>query len=87
VAAPRFHHQWDPDKLFLEPGADAALVEALRARGHDVVVGSRRWSASEAIVIDPETGVHTGGSDPRTDGAAIGWDGDAAAETKAAGAR
>jgi len=43
-------------------------------------VGERRWSASEAIVIDPATGVQTGGADPRTDGAALGWDGAAPSE-------
>ena len=75
VAAPRFHHQWQPDTLFLEPDPDPALVEGLRERGHTLEVGPRRWSASEAIVIDPASGVQSGGSDPRTDGAALGWDG------------
>jgi gamma-glutamyltranspeptidase/glutathione hydrolase len=75
VSAPRFHHQWQPDTLFLEPEPDPALIEGLRERGHTVEVGKRPWSASEAIVIDPATGVQSGGSDPRTDGAALGWDG------------
>jgi len=35
VALPRYHHQWLPDKLFLEDeGVAAGLLEALRARGH-----------------------------------------------------
>lgn len=74
VAAPRFHHQWDPNRLELEPGMDDALVPLLQARGHDVVVSPRQWSAAEVIVIDPRTGLHLGGSDPRTDGAAVGVD-------------
>ncbi|MGH0030043.1 MAG: gamma-glutamyltransferase [Myxococcota bacterium] len=75
VAAPRFHHQWVPDTLFVEPETDPALVEALRARGHEVKVAQRRWSAAEAIVIGPGTGTHEGGADPRTDGLAVGFDG------------
>ena len=73
VAAPRFHHQWVPDKLFVEPETDADAIAGLRERGHEVEVGKRRWSAAEAIVIDPVTGVHHGGADPRTDGMAIGF--------------
>jgi gamma-glutamyltranspeptidase/glutathione hydrolase len=72
VAAPRFHHQWDPDRLEVEPGFPAEVVEDLISRGHDVVRSPRTWSAAEVIVFDPKTGLHLGGADPRTDGAAIG---------------
>ncbi len=73
VAAPRFHHQWVPDKLFLEPEFSRDVVEALEARGHTVDVSGRRWSSAQSIVIDPETGVMFGGSDPRADGEAVGY--------------
>jgi len=72
VSAPRYHHQWIPDKLRVEPETPADVVDALRARGHTVDVQSRHWSAAEAIVIDPASGLHYGGSDPRTDGGAYG---------------
>jgi gamma-glutamyltranspeptidase/glutathione hydrolase len=72
AAAPRFHHQWDPDRLELEPGLDESVKIGLRKRGHEVVTSPRRWSAAEIIVIDPTTGFHLGGADPRTDGAAVG---------------
>jgi gamma-glutamyltranspeptidase/glutathione hydrolase len=72
VAAPRFHHQWIPDKLSVEPEITVDVIEGLRARGHTVDVSSRHWSAAEAIVIDPATNVHYGGADPRTQGAAVG---------------
>jgi gamma-glutamyltranspeptidase/glutathione hydrolase len=36
VDFPRFHHQWQPDKLFLEPGFSPDTVALLKARGHDV---------------------------------------------------
>jgi gamma-glutamyltranspeptidase/glutathione hydrolase len=71
VAAPRFHHQWIPDKLFLEPEFPADVVEALEARGHNVSQSDRRWSSAQAIVIDLDTGRMTGGSDPRADGQAM----------------
>jgi len=72
VSAPRFHHQWIPDKLTVEPATTADVVASLRRCGHPVEVSSRNWSAAEAIVIDLSTGWHLGGSDPRTDGGAIG---------------
>jgi len=72
VSAPRFHHQWVPDKLFVEPATPADVVAALRACGHPVAVSKRNWSANESILLDPATGWQLGGSDPRTDGGAIG---------------
>jgi gamma-glutamyltranspeptidase/glutathione hydrolase len=72
VSAPRFHHQWVPDTLRVEPETPRDVVRALEARGHQVDVSGRHWSAAQAIVVDPETGHHHGGSDPRTSGAAIG---------------
>ena len=74
AAAPRFHHQWDPNRLRVEPEMADEVIEALEARGHDVERSSRHWSAAEVIVIDRGTGRHLGGADPRTDGAAIGVD-------------
>jgi gamma-glutamyltranspeptidase/glutathione hydrolase len=74
AAAPRFHHQWDPNRLRVEPETSDAVVAALEARGHEVERTTRRWSAAEVIVVDPATGLHLGGSDPRTDGGAIGID-------------
>jgi gamma-glutamyltranspeptidase/glutathione hydrolase len=72
VSAPRFHHQWMPDKLYLEPAMPRDVVDALRARGHDVVVEDSDWSAAEAIVVEPG-GAIWGGSDPRRDGFAAGY--------------
>lgn len=74
AAAPRFHHQWDPDRLRVEPEIADEVIEALRARGHEVERSGRHWSAAEVIVLDPGSGLHLGGTDPRTDGGAIGVD-------------
>ena len=72
VSAPRFHHQWAPDVLYLEPDTARDVADALRARGHEVVVEESEWSAAEAIVVDPD-GAFWGGSDPRRDGLAAGF--------------
>lgn len=72
VSASRFHHQWDPNVLEVEPGVGPDVVKALEARGHEVLRSPRTWSAAEVIVVDPESGLQFGGSDPRTDGAAVG---------------
>ena len=35
VTAPRLHHQWQPDEVFVEPGFSPDVLDALRARGHN----------------------------------------------------
>ncbi len=72
VSAPRFHHQWRPDRILLE-GAHAADVEsALRARGHEVKRVDELITGVEAIARDPLTGRLYGAPDPRRDGLARG---------------
>jgi gamma-glutamyltranspeptidase/glutathione hydrolase len=66
VDAPRFHHQYLPDKLYLEPGFPAATVDSLKAMGYDVAVSDGHWSDGECIAIDPKTGERLGGHDYRT---------------------
>jgi len=72
ASAARFHHQWDPNRLRVEPETSDEVIRALEARGHEVELSRRHWSAAEVIVVDSETGVHYGGADPRTDGEAVG---------------
>jgi gamma-glutamyltranspeptidase/glutathione hydrolase len=74
VSVPRYHHQWDPNRLTVEPEIADEVIDVLEALGHDVERSPRDWSAAEAIVVDPQTGFQYGGTDPRTDGAAIGVD-------------
>jgi gamma-glutamyltranspeptidase/glutathione hydrolase len=73
VSAPRFHHQWVPDTLYVEPAIPEDVVAGLRQRGHRVEVATDDWSSAQAIAIDPETGWLTGGTDPRSDGLARGY--------------
>jgi len=51
-------------------------VEEMKRRGHQVnVVGnlSSEMGSAHGIIINPENGLRTGGSDPRSDGLAIGY--------------
>jgi gamma-glutamyltranspeptidase / glutathione hydrolase len=65
VDAPRFHHQYLPDKLYLELGFPAAMRDALKALGYDIPPSTRHWSDGECIAIDPKTGELEGGQDHR----------------------
>ncbi len=67
VSAPRFHHQWRPNRLYLEPEHPRDVVRRLEARGHPVHVSEFRFGAAAAILRDPETGILWGGADPRRD--------------------
>lgn len=72
INAPRFHHQWLPDKLFLEKDFSPALESALNARGHETL---RRGHIGlvNAIGIDSATGERLGAADPRDQGSAVGY--------------
>lgn len=77
VGAPRIHHQWFPDTLYLEvhdvPEA-VTLADRLRATGHTVEIvewapGKRsRFGNVQAVHVDPQSGLMTGVSDPRGEG-------------------
>jgi gamma-glutamyltranspeptidase/glutathione hydrolase len=66
VDAPRFHHQYLPDKLIAEPGLSPEKTASLRAMGYDVLVFKRHWSNGECIAVDPKTGELEGGQDHRS---------------------
>ena len=61
----------------VEEDLDPATVKELERRGHqvDVLSGYNRiqFGGGQVISRDPETGVLTAGSEPRKDGAAVGW--------------
>ncbi len=66
VDAPRFHHQYLPDKLYLEPGFDPKVLSALKGMGYSLAVKDGHWSNGECIAIDPKTGELEGGQDHRS---------------------
>jgi gamma-glutamyltranspeptidase/glutathione hydrolase len=70
--------RYDPSGISLEPGIAAATGDGLRRRGHtlgpaDGVAGRTGFGGFQGVLVDPETGVLMGGSDPRKDGLAVGW--------------
>lgn len=73
VDAPRWRHQAGT-LSFLEHGSPEAWAEGLRARGHLVRdTGGALFGGAQAIMVDPATGTYFAASDPRKDGAAIGY--------------
>jgi gamma-glutamyltranspeptidase/glutathione hydrolase len=75
IEAPRVR-AFERTLVDVEGRIPAAAVEGLQARGHEVNV-LPAWTAAvgggHGVAIDPESGLLTGGADPRRDGAAIGW--------------
>jgi gamma-glutamyltranspeptidase/glutathione hydrolase len=66
---PRFHHQWLPDELRVEPGFSPDTVALLEKRGYTV---KRVNAQGEAAAIRWNNGWLEGAPDPRTEGTAEG---------------
>jgi gamma-glutamyltranspeptidase/glutathione hydrolase len=66
---PRFHHQWMPDALRVEPGISPDTVALLEKRGYTV---TRVNAQGEAAAIRWNNGWLEGAPDPRTEGTAAG---------------
>ncbi len=60
-------------QVALESGVTPEVRHALEARGHRLVASPGSFGGYQAIRIDGERGVLLGGSDPRKDGAAMGY--------------
>ena len=71
--APRFMVDPYTGEVDIESAVPDETVEALRAKGHEIERAAAPVGGSQAIAIDWEMGVLTGGSDPRKDGCAIGY--------------
>jgi gamma-glutamyltranspeptidase/glutathione hydrolase len=74
VDAPRFHHQWLPDEIRMEPNAfDKNLIKQLESLGYKInqtrspVIGK----VDGILVLD--NGTLEGGADHRGDDAAVGF--------------
>ncbi len=73
VAAPRFHHQWQPETLQLETALASPAIEAsLRERGHNV--GTRKSVGNITLIRAAATGPGwDAASDPRKGGVPAGY--------------
>jgi gamma-glutamyltranspeptidase/glutathione hydrolase len=67
---PRFHHQWLPDQLMMEPEYSPDTVTLLESRGYTV---RRVRSQGECAAILFQNGWMEGASDPRTEATAEGY--------------
>jgi gamma-glutamyltranspeptidase / glutathione hydrolase len=72
LALPRYHHQFWPDRVEVEPeGFTPEWRKALAAKGHMVQLATRKWGNMQIVFKAKETGVAQAASDPR--GADVAW--------------
>lgn len=66
VALPRFHHQYLPDFVQIEPDSfEPQWIRDLESKGHDVQPMLRRWGNMQLIYYDKASKKATAASDPR----------------------
>ena len=79
VNRPRFHHQYLPDSIQLEPGAlSEEVISRLEERGHEFKPLARTWGNMQVVMLDRKSGAVTAASDRRGEGHAqvltrAGW--------------
>lgn len=72
VAMPRYHHQYWPDRVEIEPeGFTPEWRAALAAKGHAVHSANRKWGNMQLVFKSKQTGVAQAASDPR--GSDVAW--------------
>jgi gamma-glutamyltranspeptidase / glutathione hydrolase len=77
VAMPRFHHQYLPDRLSLEPDAfSTEEIEGLQAMGHEIDPRERGWGNMQLVIWNLANGEVQAGSDPRWEGVGAGSTGE-----------
>lgn len=71
VAAPRVHHQWRPDALWVDAGVDPEVCHQLAERGHVVYFGQKKLGNVQAV--QAHGGKLRATSDPRGTGEPAGY--------------
>ena len=66
VNAPRFHHQWLPDEIRLEPGKFDHLIQDLLKKGYFIKPEKELIGRVDALHVNSK-GVIQAGADPRGD--------------------
>ncbi len=72
VNSKKFHHQWLPDQVEIEPKAlDSVTMEKLKTKGYKIV--TRGAIGRVDAILKTKWGYYQGGADPRGDDKAVGW--------------
>ncbi len=64
VSTPRFHHQWFPDQIRVEPGISPDTLALLKAKGHQIDTSQSSQGSCHLILLDSNQN-RTIGCDPR----------------------
>jgi gamma-glutamyltranspeptidase/glutathione hydrolase len=74
VNAPRFHHQWLPDVITMEPmGFHSTLIEQLEQKGYNIKQENSTIIGKVDAILKLKNGKLEGGADYRGDDKAIGF--------------
>ena len=74
VSASRYHHQYLPDRIEVEPeGFSPDVLDELQLKGHVLQVNKQPWGNMQAVWIDRANGQAFAASDPRGMGSALAW--------------
>ena len=66
VSAPRYHHQYSPDRIEIEPESFSAEWRGtLEAKGHTLQVVNRKWGNMQVVFKAKHSGRALAASDPR----------------------
>jgi gamma-glutamyltranspeptidase/glutathione hydrolase len=72
AGTPRYHHQFWPDQLEIEPdGFTDEWRSALAKRGHALRIGARQWGNMQLVFKSNASGLAQAASDPR--GSDVAW--------------
>ena len=74
VAAPRFHHQWLPDEILMEPnGFSTNTISELKKMGYIISERNNIILGKMDAILRLDNGQLQAGADPRGDDAAVGF--------------
>ncbi|CAN5563206.1 gamma-glutamyltransferase [soil metagenome] len=75
IEAPRLRI-FSGNRIAIENRVGRDVIDALESRGHEIEIidaFSPAVGGGQGILIDPDSGVYSGGGDPRRDGTALGY--------------